>query len=508
MGKLKLRILKNAQKLTSGAIIFIFLLAEGYVSSAFKKPVDPSGHPNIVIIFMDDMGYGDPAFNAGIGYTTPNMDKLAAEGMRFTNFYAAQPVCTASRAGILTGCYPNRLHMYAAFTPWMTDALNPKEETIADMLKTKGYRTCMVGKWGLGGLPPFTPIHYGFDHYLGLLFSNDMWPVDYNGKPITDTNNRKYRYPPLGLYKDDSIVKYITTLQNQGELTQEYTRFAVNFIKNNSSHPFFLYFAHSMVHVPIMASPGFLGRSGVGLFGDVMEEVDWSIGQILKTLQETGVAKNTLIIFTSDNGPWLSYGNHAGNTGGLREGKGENFEGGIREPCLMVWPGHIPHGLICNKIASTIDLLPTIAKIADAPLPKLKIDGVNILSLLLNKPGANPRPNFVYYYYRNSLEAIRKGKWKLVFPHPGISYKVYPPGNDGKPGKVAKIKVPLALYNLSADPGETMDVKLQHSDVVKQLDALADKYRQDLGDDLTGVKGTGRRPEAVCEKCASNYRKP
>lgn len=491
-----------------GFFFFLLLFTNAFFSFAFGKPLADPVHPNIVIIFMDDMGYGDPEFNDGIGYTTPHMDELAARGMRFTNFYAAQPVCTASRAGILTGCYPNRIHMYAAFTPWMTDALNPKEETIAGMLKKTGYRTCMVGKWGLGGLPPFTPTHYGFDRYLGLLFSNDMWPVDYGGRPIEDTSNRKFRYPPLGLYEGDSVIKYIKTIKDQGELTQEYTHFAVNFIKQNAHHPFFLYFAHSMVHVPIMASPMFLGKSGAGLFGDVMEEVDWSIGQIMKTLRETGVAKNTLIIFTSDNGPWLNYGNHAGNTGGFKEGKGENFEGGIREPCVMVWPEHIPQGVICNKIASTIDILPTVANITGAPLPKVKIDGVNIFPLLLNKPGANPRTDFVYYYYKNSLEAIREGEWKLVFPHRGISYKVYSPGNDGMPGKVAKVKIPMALYHLSVDPGETLDVQAERPDVVKKLEALADKYRQDLGDDLTGVKGSGRRPEGVCKKCATNYRTP
>jgi arylsulfatase len=497
-----LRIIKNI-------LVFPILLAIGCIF-AFKRITvdDKPNHPNIVIIFMDDMGYGDPQFNDGIGYTTPNMDKLAAEGMRFTSFYAAQATCTASRAAILTGCYPNRIHMYGAFAPWTTTALNPREETIAAMLKKAGYHTCMVGKWGLGSLPPFTPIHYGFDHYLGLLYSNDMWPVDYAGNPITDTANRKYRYPPLPLYQGDRVVKDINTLKDQGQLTQEYTHFAVNFIKKNKDHPFFLYFAHSMVHVPIMASPKFLGKSGVGLFGDVIEEVDWSIGKIMETLKEAGVAKNTLVIFTSDNGPWLNYGNHAGNTGGLREGKGTSFEGGVREPCVMTWPGHIPAGTVCNKIAVNIDLLPTIANICRAPLPGKEIDGLNLLPLLLNKPGADPRTDFVYYYHRNSLEAVRKGKWKLVFPHKSRSYKVYPPGNNGFPGKTAIINVPVALYNLSVDPGETMDVQQQHPDVVKRMRVLADQYRQKLGDDLTHVEGTERRPAAVCKACKDNYRKP
>ncbi len=497
---------KNIKKIILGITILSIL----GLFFAFKHVTIPNKpqHPNIVIIFMDDMGYGDPEFNNGIGYTTPNLDKLAAEGMRFTNFYAAQATCTASRAGILTGCYPNRINMYGAFGPSTTDALNPTEETIAGMLKKLDYHTCMVGKWGLGSLPPFTPIHYGFDKYLGLLYSNDMWPVNYDGTPITDTNHRKYRNPLLPLYKGDNVVKYIRTLKDQGQLTQEYTKFAVDFIKENKKHPFFLYLAHTMVHVPIMASPAFLGKSKNGLFGDVMEEVDWSIGKVMETLKEEGLAKNTLIVFTSDNGPWLNYGNHAGNTGGLREGKGTSFEGGQREPTVMTWPEHIPAGTICNKIASTIDLLPTIAHICHAQLPESKIDGINIFPLLINEPGANPRTDFVYYYNRNSLEAIRKGEWKLVFPHKSRSYKVYPPGNNGYPGETAQIEEPLALYNLSVDPGETMDVQKQHPDVMKELETLANQYRNELGDDLTNEKGTERRPSVICKACKTNFRIP
>ena len=269
-----------------------------------------------------------------------------------------------------------------------------------------------------------------------------------------------------------------------------------------------MYFAHSMVHVPIAASPAFVGKSENGLFGDVVQEVDWSVGQIMKTLSEEGLDKNSLVIFTSDNGPWLNYGNHAGNTGGLREGKGTSFEGGQREPCLMRWPNHIAEGTVCNKIASTIDLLPTITKITKSKIPEEKIDGVDILPLLLGKDGANPRTNFVYYYNRNNLECIRYGKWKLVFPHKSRSYKSNPPGRDGFPGPTSQIDVPLALYDLSTDPGETMDVQEQHPDVMKQLETLADTYRQELGDDLTNVEGTGRRPAGVCTQCKTNIRKP
>lgn len=485
------------------------LLLAGFVTlTSLRKPTVVTPPPNVVIIFMDDMGYGDPEFNGGIGYTTPHLDQLAADGMRFTDFYAAQAVCTASRAGILTGCYPNRIHMYGAFRPWTTDALNPGEETIASMLKKQGYHTCMVGKWGLGSLPPYLPLHYGFDAYLGIPYSNDMWPVGYDGKPVTDTSDKHYPYPPLPMMKGDTVWKYIRNLQDQGEITQDYTRFACKFIRENRDHPFFLYLAHSMVHVPIACSPAFRGKSGAGLFGDVVEEIDWSVGEIMQTLRDAGVDKNTLVIFTSDNGPWLNYGNHAGNTGGLREGKGTSFEGGQREPCVMRWPGTIPAGTVCNRIASAIDLLPTIAKIAGAPMPTRKIDGVNILPLLLNTPGEGPRTDFVYYYQKNALEAIRQGQWKLVFPHKCRTYKLFPPGNDGWPGKTKQVKVPQALYDLRADPGETMDVSADHPRVVATLEKLADAYRQDLGDDLTHIKGTGRRPAAVCAACAANIRKP
>jgi arylsulfatase A-like enzyme len=455
--------------------------------------------PNIVIIFMDDMGYGDPSCYNGLMYQTPNIDKLAADGMRFTNFYAAQAVCSASRAALLTGCYPNRVGISGALPPWSKIALNPKEETIASMLKKTGYHTSMVGKWHLGSKAPYFPTHYGFDEYLGLPYSNDMWPVDYDGKQITDTANSRIKYPPLPLIDGDKPVRIIRTLEDQGEITGIYTKRACDFIKKNKTNSFFLYLAHSMVHVPIAASPKFRGKSQLGLFGDVMMEVDWSVGEIMKTLRENGLDKNTLLVFTSDNGPWSNFGNHAGNTGGLREGKGTSFEGGQREPCIMRWTGKIPAGTVCNKISSTLDLLPTIAKITGANLPSNKIDGVNILPLLYNEPHANPRDELAYYYKTNDLEAIRKGKWKLVLPHDSRTYKNNLPGKDGYPGATPDVPVPLALYDLSVDPGETLDVKAAHEDVVTLLQTIADKYREDLGDNLTNKTGANVRKPAMVE---------
>jgi arylsulfatase len=459
-----------------------------------KKPADTP--PNVIIILMDDMGLGDPSCYNGILYSTPHIDQLAAQGMRFTDFYAAQPVCSASRAAILTGCYPNRVGIHGALMPWTNFALNPQEVTIAKALKKAGYHTGMIGKWHLGSQAPYLPIHYGFDEYLGLPYSNDMWPVDYNGKPITDTSDRRHRFPPLPLLEGDRPVKYVRNLEDQAQLTQIYTQRAKEFIRKNKKQPFFLYLAHSMVHVPIAASASFVGKSEEGLFGDVMTEVDWSVGEVMKTLQEEGIDQNTLVIFTSDNGPWLNFGDHAGNTGGLREGKGTSFEGGMRVPCIMRWPGHIAPGVICNKLSANIDLFPTLIQLCGGSLPDHKIDGINILSLINNDAGSNPRNELVYYYRTNDLRAIRKGRWKLVFPHRSQSNKTSPPGRNGYPAKTKQVEVPLALYDLRTDPGETVDLQSQHADIVKELEALADKYSRDLGDDLTGVPCTGCRPAA------------
>ena len=420
-----------------------------------------SAPPNVIIIFMDDMGYGDLECYGGFPYHTPHINKLAVQGMRFTNFYAAQAVCSASRAALLTGCYPNRVGIHGALFPWSTIALNPGEETMAELLKAKGYHTGMVGKWHLGQKEPHFPLQQGFDEWLGLPYSNDMWPVNYDGKPVTDTANRKSRYPPLPLMDGNKKIREIKTFDDQAELTGLYTQRAKQFIKQNKSHPFFLYFAHSMPHVPIAASPAFKGKSGAGLFGDVIEEVDWSVGEIMRTLDEQGLTKNTLVVFTSDNGPWLTFGNHAGNTAGLREGKGTAWEGGQRVPCIMRWPAVVPAGTICNNIASTIDLLPTIADICKAKQPALKIDGVNILPLLRHTVGANPRNEFVYYYDANNLKGVRVGQWKLVFPSISQTYKKTVMGKDGWPGKYASDSVQLALYDLRTDPGETLDVKMQ-----------------------------------------------
>ena len=454
-----------------------------------SKPV------NIVVIFIDDMGYGDLGCYGATGYTTPNLDKMASQGVRFTNFVSAQAVCSASRAGILTGCYPNRVGISGALTPDSKIGLNPEEETIPEILKPQHYKSIAIGKWHLGSQKAFLPLQQGFDEYFGLPYSNDMWPVNYDGTPVTkETNSRKYSYPPLPLMEGNEKIREIKTLDDQSELTTLYTERAVRFINQNKKDPFFLYLAHSMCHVPLAVSGKFKGKSQQGMFGDVIEEIDWSVGEVLKALENNGLTKNTLVIFTSDNGPWLNFGNHAGSAGGLREGKGNSYEGGQREPCIMKWPGHIPGGIICNRLASTIDLLPTFAEITNSNLPKKKIDGVSILPLLLGDPNANPRESFLYYYRKNNLEGVRKGNWKLVFAHPGRTYHGFQPGKDGFPGGTNEnFNFEEGLYDLRRDPGEQYDVKEVYPDIVKELRKIGEDAREDLGDDLTGKPGRNRR---------------
>jgi len=449
--------------------------------------------PNIVIIFMDDLGYGDISNFGAINYKTPNIDKMANDGMLFTNFYSAQAVCSASRAGLLTGTYPNRIGISGALMPYSTNGIHEDEKTIAEILKEKGYSTGIFGKWHLGHHKKFLPNNHGFDTYLGIPYSNDMWPVDFDGNQIADTSNwRKKSYPQLPLIKDLEKAREIKTLDDQAILTTLYTEKSVEFIKKNKDNPFFLYLPHSMPHVPIAVSEKFLGKSKQGLYGDLMMEIDWSVGEIIRSLKENNILDNTLVVFTSDNGPWLNFGNHAGSTGGLREGKGTSFEGGQRVPTVMMWPDVIPKGKIANQLSSTIDLLPTIAHITGGKLPGHKIDGVNIFDIL-NGGEEEPRDHFFYYYGNNNLEAVRKDNWKLILPHSSRSYKGVLPKNDGHGGPYSRIKTGLELYNLRRDPGEEYDVITLYPDVAKELLDLAEIARSDMGDNLTGRKGSNIR---------------
>ncbi len=452
--------------------------------------------PNIVLILMDDMGYGDIGRTGANQYETPNLNRLANQGMQFTWYYCPQAVSSASRAGLLTGCYPNRVGISGALMPWAQIGINPEETTIAEMLKTKGYHTGIIGKWHLGHHREFLPLQNGFDEYFGIPYSNDMWPVDFDGVPIKlkDTTSIKMKYPVLPLIEGNEKVGEVRTLADQDKLTTEYTNRAVRFIEQHKNERFFLYLPHSMVHIPLGVSEKFRGKSRQGMYGDVMMEVDWSIGEIMKALERNGLDKNTLVIFTSDNGPWLNFGNHAGTTGGLREGKGTIWEGGQRVPCIMRWPGVIPEGEICNQMASSIDILPTLAAITGAQLPALRIDGVNILPLMLGDKTAAPRHDFYYYYEVNSLEGVQHDYWKLVLPHKGRTYRNMKPGTDGWPGPTGTETVnPTQLYDLRRDPGEWYDVAAYYPEKVKELEALAEKARQDLGDDITKAPGINRR---------------
>lgn len=441
------------------------------------------GPPNVILIHLDDMGYGDLSLTGATGYRTPHIDKMANEGLFFTHYYSSQAVSSASRAGLLTGCYPNRVGFAGALGPTSPIGISDDEETIAEMLKKKGYATAAYGKWHLGVQPQFLPTNHGFDEFYGIPYSNDMWPLHPTGT-----------YPDLPLFENENIANPAVSPDDQAQFTTDFTHRTINFIKQNQDSPFFIYLAHPMPHVPLYVSDRFKGKSQQGLYGDVMMEIDWSVGEIIKTLEKTGLDKNTLVIFTSDNGPWINYGNHAGNSGGYREGKGTTFEGGQRVPCIMMWRGVIPEGAISNSLASGIDILPTLAEITDAPLPENIIDGISLLPILKGDVEAKPRETFYYYYRQNSLEAVRHGDWKLVFPHPGRTYEGFQPGNDGIPGKVKEgFPFPGALYDLRRDPGERYDVSESYPGIVGKLEQIAGEARRDLGDDLTGNDGENRR---------------
>ena len=430
--------------------------------------------PNFIIIFCDDMGYADVGPFGAEGYTTPNLDRMAAEGMIFTDFHAARSVCSPSRAALMTGCYPVRVGVPGNFGPGSKTGLSPDEVTVAEIVKQKGYATAMYGKWHLGHMPKFLPTAQGFDEWFGLPYSNDMWPHH----PEQGT---LYRFPDLPLMEGPKVLNPAVEPKDQVHLTTWYTERTVRFIDENKDRPFLVYLPHAMPHVPLFVSEKFQGKSQRGLFGDVIREIDWGVGQILDALKKNGVDDRTLVLFTSDNGPWLLYGDHAGSAGPLREGKGTSFEGGFRVPCVMRWPGKIPAGKVCRELASTIDVLPTIAALVGAELPGDRIiDGKDVRPLMFGEPGAESPHGVFYYYAGRNLQAVRSGKWKLVLPH-AYGYP-NPPGTGGQPGLRASANVGLSLFDLDADVGETHNLADEHPDVVQRLQALAEVARADLGD--------------------------
>lgn len=450
----------------------IFLLSTLALPALAAKPQTPT---NFVIINLDDVGYGDFSCNGALGYTTPNIDQMAADGLRFSHFLVGQAISGASRAGLLTGCYPNRIGFAGAPGPNCHYGIHPDEMTMGELVKQQGYATAIFGKWHLGDAPEFLPLQNGFDAYYGLPYSNDMWPHH--------PQNDRFGFTDLPTMEGNEIIGYNT---DQTKFTTDYTEKAVQFIEDNKKKPFFLYLAHSMPHVPLAVSDKFKGKSEQGLYGDVMMEIDWSVGQVLEVLRKQGLEENTVVILTSDNGPWTNYGNHAGSAGALREGKATTFDGGNRVPCIVYWKGQTKPGTVCNKLTSNIDLFPTMAALSGAPLPNHKIDGVSLVPLIKGDEKANPRTSFVYYFNKNDLEAVTDGLYKLVFPHKHATYEVYAPGNEGMPGNLTTSEIKQCeLYDLRRDPGERYNIISSMPVKAMELMKIAEDMRGDLGDNLT-----------------------
>ncbi|MSU66622.1 MAG: arylsulfatase [Opitutus sp.] len=477
------------------ALIFLFAPVVGRAAGNARPP-------NIVFILTDDQGYGDVGCFGAKNIKTPHLDRMAREGMRFTNFYVSEAVCTASRASILTGSYAIRVGLQGALNHTSALGLSSAETTLPTLLKGRGYRTALFGKWHLGHHAQFNPLRHGFDEFVGTMFPNDC---SNEFHPIIRT------FPPFTIYEGE---KAIAQDPDQSIFTAMLTKRSVEFIGQNKDRPFFLYLAHVMPHVPIHPSEKFRGQSQGGKYGDTIEELDWSVGEILAAVKANGLDDNTLIIFTSDNGPFLSYGTDAGSAGPMRGGKLTAFEGGVHMPCIMRWPGKIPAGRDCHEIAATIDLLPTFTRLAGAGAPARPIDGRDILPLMTGQPGAKS-PHEAYYYYNGTeLHAVRSGAWKLHFPHPYLVLAAAP-GKNGKPSNFENLKPDsikdsslagiasrhgykveqggLELYNLDSDIGESKNVADQYPDVVKRLLAFGQQIRPELGDSLTGQKGAGVR---------------
>ncbi|MCR9294527.1 MAG: sulfatase [bacterium] len=459
------------------------------------RAADP---PNLVIINIDDLGYADIGPFGSELNKTPNLNRMAEEGLALTSFYAA-PVCSPSRAALMTGCYPKRvLPTSHVLFPAAAVGLNPQERTIAELLKDVGYQTACIGKWHLGDQPQFLPTAQGFDYYLGIPYSNDMGTLEDGsksdfGKPIPDRKPsgkinrdeagiRGLHQPPMPLVENDKVIDRVKQDQQQA-IVETYTQAAVRFIREHHQQPFFLYLPHSAVHFPLYPGKSWVGHSSNGLYGDWVEEVDWSVGQVLDTLRELQISEKTLVIFVSDNG-----GTRRGSNSPLRGFKGSTWEGGMRVPALAWWPGSVPAGTSNAEIVSVLDILPTFAKLAGAALPATKLDGLDISPILLGRPNAAGHQDF-YYFRGLELQAIRSGPWKLHFGSPKKSEE-----KDANPINPDARAVGLQLYNLEADVGEQTDVSEEHPDVVRRLETLAQAMDQDLGisENGPGVRPLGR----------------
>lgn len=466
-------------------IVFGLLLCQPMAhaqQTASEKPI------NVVIIYADDLGYGDLGCYGDQPSVTPRLDRLATEGVRFTDFYSAQPVCSASRAALLTGCYPNRLQIVGALSPKQNYGLNHNETTLASLLKQKNYATGIFGKWHLGHHPNFLPLTFGFDEYFGLPYSNDMSPAPQDSPGVPP----KTQFPPLPLIDGNKVV---VTTPDQSQLTTQYTERAVKFIDTHHDAPFFLYVPHSMPHVPIRVSSKFDGKTGRGLYYDVIAEIDWSVGQILDRLEHHKLTERTLVVFSSDNGPWKIYGNHGGSPGSLRESKGTVYEGGIRVPCIAKLPGRIPNGGVVQEPAIMIDWFPTIASLTGTKLPAHPIDGLDITPLLTQPSAKSPHESFFFYYGDNELQAMRHNHWKLHFPHDVQSTEGAVLGKDGGPGKGIRRRIGLELYDLSKDLGEQTNLAEARPEIVELLQTKANVMRVELGDRLQMKTGWAVRPK-------------
>ncbi len=437
---------------------------EAWSAEALEKP-------NFIFILADDMGYGDIGPFGSTKNRTPNLDRMAREGMKLTSFYAA-PLCTPSRAQILTGCYAKRVSLPDVLFPRSKIGLSTNEHTIATLLKSLGYATIAIGKWHVGDDPQYLPTRHGFDHYLGLPYSNDMG----GETPGKDTENRKKnRKPPLPLVRDEEVIETLKP-SDQDKLTALYTEEAVKFIRENKDRPFFLYLPHTAVHVPLHPGEKFKGKSANGPYGDWVEEVDWCVGRVMESVRELGLSEKTLIVFSSDNGPWIAKGTNAGNAGPLRGGKGGTYEGGVREPTLAWWPGKVPAGSVSDAVAANFDLLPTFVKLAGGTVPNdHKIDGKDISPLLLGQTKESPHETH-FYFASTALQAVRSGPWKLAIT---AQYEGKGPYFDAEAG-VGMAFAPR-LYNLEEDLGETTDVAAKHPDVVTRLLGHIRDMEADLG---------------------------
>lgn len=451
-------------KLTVIFIVMIGFLGCDQENNRMNNRVT-TARPNFIIIFTDDLGYGDLGSYGHPTIKTPNLDKMAAEGQKWTNFYVAANVCSPSRAALLTGRLPIRSGMASdsvrVFFPNSGGGLPPGEVTIAELLKEKGYKTTAIGKWHLGHLPEYLPTNQGFDYYYGIPYSNDMAPTTDLGH-FKSTTDPKIEYFDVPLMQDREIIERPA---EQRTITQRYTQEALQFIAENKEEPFFLYLAHTMPHVPLFASEEFQGQSERGRYGDVVEELDWSVGQIRKKLEKEGLDENTLVIFTSDNGPWAVLRQHGGSAGPLFGAKATSYEGGVRVPAIFWWPGTIKPAVI-SDIGSTLDLLPTISELAGVQVPDDRIyDGFDLSPVLIEEE-ESPREE-MFYYHGTRIFAARKGDFKLYF------YKNNP---RGYPERMEKLEYDQ-LFNLQHDPSERFNVADQYPEVIKEIEEMVQKHK-------------------------------